>query len=112
MQALKCKWSIVFLDLLCAWMSVHTMTAPVLIFLQVMRETKTQVKWPSKLKIGAKSKKGEKRVIKKKKSPVNKSFFKTKFSWLEPEATRSGERCQLIQARKKEKKIHDLFREF
>lgn len=26
---------------------------------QVMRETHTQVKWPSKLKIGAKSKKGE-----------------------------------------------------
>lgn len=25
---------------------------------QVMRETDTQVKWPSKLKIGAKSKKG------------------------------------------------------
>lgn len=27
---------------------------------QVMRETDTQVKWPSKLKIGAKSKKGDK----------------------------------------------------
>lgn len=26
---------------------------------QVMRETDTQVKWPSKLKIGAKSKKGD-----------------------------------------------------
>lgn len=28
-------------------------------FSQVMRETDTQVKWPSKLKIGAKSKKGD-----------------------------------------------------
>lgn len=30
---------------------------------QVMRETDTQVKWPSKLKIGAKSKKGESQCL-------------------------------------------------
>lgn len=48
----------------------HTMTAlslflSLLLFVlsQVMRETDTQVKWPSKLKIGAKSKKGDKFLI-------------------------------------------------
>lgn len=30
---------------------------------QVMRETDTQVKWPSKLKIGAKSKKGDESLL-------------------------------------------------
>lgn len=30
---------------------------------QVMRETDTQVKWPSKLKIGAKSKKGDEPLL-------------------------------------------------
>lgn len=50
----------VFVKTLLSWLS-HT---PEVQFFthslsQVMRETGTQVKWPSKLKIGAKSKKGE-----------------------------------------------------
>lgn len=44
----------------------HTMRALSLllsVLSQVMRETDTQVKWPSKLKIGAKSKKGDKSLL-------------------------------------------------
>ena len=40
------------------WSSADSRLCDLSLRSQVMRETETQVKWPSKLKIGAKSKKG------------------------------------------------------
>lgn len=68
---LRSKTGAVCLDVFVCVSLRHTMPAPTLfltlsslsVLPQVMRETDTQVKWPSKLKIGAKSKKGEKFLI-------------------------------------------------
>lgn len=68
LRDLLCVWKCVCVcsDCLCVFVAYNDspvfVSHPLLLFVfpQVMRETDTQVKWPSKLKIGAKSKKGDK----------------------------------------------------